>query len=358
MPSEAFLEKEKEDKEARREYIPAEAQIENMHELLRLRYADFLDSLSPAAQKAFSAAGAAYGYEAVAKLIEAVEASPKVERASTPRQKTEAVMQALKEAPMQQAVSTEIHEVSHFAWSYYNKELGRQEVTLAKTESVRDEFEVGGQEGKKKDEEDDERKPLAMRAARGQSAEQREMARAIEEQRIALRVVEKIARINADKLPNGDGAEIRKSASGKNSPKIVVSESEESKVAYVEAKKALKDAEKARKVTPIIEFSLKKEGEKEGEMRLLEVDEKRLAIAEAEVEKQIAGVKAQIMLLGARSGKGGAEKLADGGKKEKAAKLRILKRKLAFWQKAHGALRRLSGGFFGGIGKMLGGIFK
>jgi len=190
MPSQAFLEKEKDEKEARREHAPAEAQIENMHELLRMRYSDFLDNLAPAAQKAFSAAGVAYGYEAVAKLIEAVEASPKVERAQTPKQKTEAAMQALKEAPSsQQTITTEIHEVSHFAWSYYNKELGKQEVTQAKIESVRDEFEVSHQDGKKDG--DDERRPLAMRVAHGQKAAQREQARLVVRQNIEQRAAEK-----------------------------------------------------------------------------------------------------------------------------------------------------------------------
>ncbi|GEM_PF-6369264 len=375
MADRAFMaqkRKDEEEQEARHEFKPTEVQIERMLNFLDERHYGILDSITRAAQKAIAAAGVAYGYESASKMLDAVAKMPEVKYEGRPKEKTKAVMDGLRELPSQPQASAEIREVSHFAWSYYNKELGKDVVTESKTETARSEFETDTDLERRKEHqlrgEDDER-PMAMRVGHRSIAREPELVlvqrqmQVQEEERLRMKVAE----------GEREKARMKVATSGKSKsapktrPKIVeLKEEVGEKAASAAAKpetpedreagKALLLAASKEKITPILEFVLKREkgeGLKQEKMedakkdlKLLEIDEKKLEIMERQVDGKIVELKKEV------------EFLATQKEEKKGVKLRALRRRLAFWNKAKGALRRMSGGFFGSIAKMVGGIFR
>lgn len=364
---------------------PAKFKIERMRKLLEGRHSGFLGSVDFRAREAIAAAGVALGYEKAAKMIEQIERSPKVQKEKTQENRTASAMEKCRELA-HETKTTEVREVSQFAWSYYNEELKQDQVTQAKTETMHQEIERKEEapeiEGKG---EDEGRRPMAMRVSRKEEEEERvrlEQKNVEERQaRLVVRLAEKPRKKEVQKpeeAVRGKLEEAQKIAE-KNKPseteigrleekareameskerRARVRESE--KIIELEAKHAANEAEKKENVSQILEFAVeKKEAEKgKGSMKeeapLLQIDEKRLAAAEEEMRIRVQETKEKIAALGGTKKMGADERM----KKEKSAKMRALRKKLAFWQKAQGALRRLGGGFFGGVAKMVGGIFK
>jgi len=114
------------------------------------------------------------------------------------------------------------------------------------------------------------------------------------------------------------------------------------KIDLDEMRKVMASAAADNSVSQMLEYAVRKK-EGEGEMRLLEVDQKKVEALGKEIGLNMERVAAQIAILNSRGKRG-----------EKEKKLRVLRKKLAFWSKARGALRRLEGGFFGAIRKLLG----
>lgn len=357
MADRAFMaqkRKEDQEREARHEFRPTEVQIERMLNFLDERHYTILDVIGRPAQKAIAAAGVAYGYEAASKMLDAVAKMPEVKYEGRPKEKTRAVMDGIKELPSQPQAAVEVREVSHFAWSYYNKELGKEVVTESKSETARSEFE--SEQGEEKRAhlrgEDDER-PMAMRVGHKTRAVEPELVMIQQQMKVAEEEREKTEKERLKVASSGKSRGVLKAK-----PKIVeLKEEFGQKAASAAAKPETPEEEGARralllasskeKIAPLIEFVVKREIEDaKKDLKLLEVDERKLELMEKQIEGKIAELQVEVKFL---------QKAKDSKRKEK---LRALKRKIAFWGKAHGALRRMAGGFFGSVGKMLGGIFR